>query len=60
MFPDTPANRPPRASFHAIAAAKRGDFGMVRDNKMELGVPPAPGNDVAIEIDVEANKVVPK
>jgi polyisoprenoid-binding protein YceI len=60
LFPDTPANRPPRASFHATAATKRGDFGMVRDSKMELGVPPAPGNDVDIEIDVEANKVQPK
>jgi polyisoprenoid-binding protein YceI len=60
LFPDTPANKPPRASFHATAATKRADFGMVRDNKMELGVPPAPGNDVEIEIDVEANKVQPK
>jgi polyisoprenoid-binding protein YceI len=60
LFPDTPANRPPRASFHALAATNRGDFGMTRDNKMELGVPPAPGNDVQIEIDVEANKVQPK
>jgi polyisoprenoid-binding protein YceI len=60
LFPDTPANRPPRASFHATAATKRGDFGMIRDNKMELGVPPTPGNDVEIEIDVEANKVQPK
>jgi len=60
LFPDTPANKPPRASFHAIAATKRGDFGMIRDNKMELGVPPAPGSDVDIEIDVEANKIQPK
>jgi polyisoprenoid-binding protein YceI len=60
LFPDTHANKPARASFHATAATKRGDFGMVRDNKMELGVPPAPGNDVDIEIDVEANKVQPK
>lgn len=60
LFPDTPANKPPRASFHAIAGAKRGDFGMLRDNKMELGVPPVPGNDVEIQIDVEANKVQPK
>jgi polyisoprenoid-binding protein YceI len=60
LFPDTRANEPPRASFHAIAATKRGDFGMIRDNKMELGVPPAPGNDVYIEIDVEANKIQPK
>jgi polyisoprenoid-binding protein YceI len=60
LFPDTPANKPPRASFHATAGAKRGDFGMIRDNKMELGMPPAPGNDVDIEIDIEANKVQPK
>jgi len=60
LFPDTPANEPPRASFHATAGTKRGDFGMIRDNKMELGVPPTPGNDVDIEIDVEANKVQPK
>lgn len=60
LFPDTPANKPPRASFHAIAATKRGDFGMIRDNRAELGVPPAPGNDVDIEIDVEANKIQPK
>lgn len=60
LFPDTPANRPPRTSFHATAATKRGDFGMIRDNKLELGVPLAPGNDVDIEIDVEANKIQPK
>jgi len=60
LFPDAPANEPPRASFHAIAATKRGDFGMIRDNKTELGVPPGPGNDVDIEIDVEANKIQPK
>lgn len=60
LYPNTPANRPPRASFHAVAGTKRADFGMVRDNKMELGVPPAPGNDVVIEIDVEANQVQPK
>lgn len=60
LFPDTPANRPPRASFHAVAGTKRADFGMLRDNKAELGVPPVPGNDVDIEIDIEANKVQPK
>jgi polyisoprenoid-binding protein YceI len=60
FFPDTPANRPPRASFHATAATKRSDFGMNRDNKSELGVPPAPGNDVDIQIDIEADKVQPK
>jgi polyisoprenoid-binding protein YceI len=60
LFPDTPKNQPPRASFHATAAIKRGDFGMVRDNKSELGVPPAPGNDVEIQIDIEADKAQPK
>jgi polyisoprenoid-binding protein YceI len=60
LFPDTPAGKPPRASFHGTAAMKRGDFGMTRDNVMELGVPPAPGTDVALEIDVEANQIVPK
>jgi hypothetical protein len=39
---------------------RRGDFGMTRDNVMELGVPPAPGADVDLEIDVEANQIVPK
>jgi polyisoprenoid-binding protein YceI len=57
LFPDTPAGSPPRASFHGIAAMHRGDFGMTRDNAMEVGVPPAPGADVALEIDVEANQV---
>jgi polyisoprenoid-binding protein YceI len=60
FFSDTPVNRPPRASFHAIAATKRSDFGMNRDNKSELGVPPAPGNDVDIQIDIEADKAQPK
>jgi hypothetical protein len=39
---------------------KRGDFGMTRDNVMELGIPPAPGADVSLEIDVEADAMVPK
>jgi polyisoprenoid-binding protein YceI len=60
LFPDTPAGKPPRASFHGTAAMRRGDFGMTRDNVMELGVPPAPGADVDLEIDVEANQIVPK
>jgi len=47
--------KPARAAFHASTAIKRGDFGMVRDNLMELGLPPAPGADVEIEIDVEAD-----
>lgn len=58
MFPDMPAEQPARASFHATAAVKRGDFGMTRDNLMELG-PNAKGSDVEIEIDVEANASTP-
>jgi polyisoprenoid-binding protein YceI len=58
LFPDTPSGQPPRASFHATAAVKRGDFGMTRDNLMEL-VPNAKGPDVQIEIDVEANADTP-
>ena len=58
MFPDMPAGQPARASFHAAAAVKRGDFGMTRDNLMELG-PNAKGPDVEIEIDVEANASTP-
>ena len=54
LFPDTPAGEPARASFHATAAVKRGDFGMTRDNLRELGPNPK-GPDVAIEIDVEAD-----
>ncbi len=54
LFPDMPAGQPARASFHATAAVKRGDFGMTRDNLMELGPNPN-GPDVEIEIDVEAN-----
>ena len=55
MFPDMPAGKPARAAFHGTATTKRADFGMTRDNLMELGVPPAPGADVEIEIDIEAN-----
>jgi polyisoprenoid-binding protein YceI len=58
LFPDTASNQPPRVSFHATAAVKRGDFGMTRDNLMELG-PNATGPDVRIEIDVEANASTP-
>jgi polyisoprenoid-binding protein YceI len=58
MFPDTPPGQPARASFHASAAVKRGDFGMTRDNLMEL-VPNAKGPDVEIQIDVEANASTP-
>jgi polyisoprenoid-binding protein YceI len=56
LFPDTPAGAPPRAAFHGTAEMRRGDFGMTRDNAIELGVPPAPGADVQLEIDVEANQ----
>jgi len=55
VFPDTKPGKPVRAAFHASAATKRGDFGMTRDNLAELGVPPAPGADVKIEIDIEAD-----
>jgi polyisoprenoid-binding protein YceI len=55
IFPDTKPGRPTRVAFHGAAQTRRGEFGMTRDNKMELGVPPAPGNDVDIEIDVEAD-----
>jgi polyisoprenoid-binding protein YceI len=58
MFPDMPAGQPPRASFHATAAVKRGDFAMTRDNLMELGPNPK-GPDVDIQIDVEANASTP-
>lgn len=58
-FPDTPPGKPMRVSFHGTAATRRGDFGMTRDNLMELGVPPAPGPDVEIEIDVEADATAP-
>ena len=54
LFPDTPPGKPARASFHATAAVKRGDFGIKRDNLMELGPDPK-GPDVEIQIDVEAN-----
>jgi polyisoprenoid-binding protein YceI len=58
MFPDMPAGQPARASFHATAAVKRGDFGMTRDNLMELGPNPK-GPDVEIEIAVEADASTP-
>jgi len=58
LFPDMPQGRPPRASFHATAAVKRGEFGMTRDNLMELGPNPQ-SPDVDIEIDVEANASIP-
>jgi polyisoprenoid-binding protein YceI len=58
LFPDMPAGKPARASFHASAAVKRGDFGMTRDNLMELGPNPK-RPDVEIQIDVEANASTP-
>jgi polyisoprenoid-binding protein YceI len=58
LFPDMPAGQPARASFHATASVKRGDFGMTRDNLMELGPNPK-GADVDIEMDVEANASTP-
>jgi polyisoprenoid-binding protein YceI len=59
FFPDTPAGKPPRASFHGMAETRRGDYGMTRDNLMELGQPPAPGADVQLQIDVEADQTQP-
>ena len=58
-FGDTPPGKPVRVAFHGTAAAKRGDFGMTRDNLSELGLSPK-GPDVEIEIDVEADAVSPK
>jgi polyisoprenoid-binding protein YceI len=58
LFPDTRPGKPARASFHATAAVRRGDFDIKRDNLMELGPNPQ-GPDVEIEIDVEADKSVP-
>jgi len=59
-FPDTKPGKPRRVAFHGTAATKRAEFGMVRDNALELGVPPAPGSDVAIEIDIEADATNPR
>lgn len=59
LFPDTRPGKPARAAFHGTAAAKRGDFGMTRDNLGELGPQPT-GPDVEIEIDVEADATNPK
>jgi len=54
VFPDTKPGKAARAAFHATASAKRGDFGMTRDNLLELGSSFV-GPDVEIEIDVEAD-----
>jgi polyisoprenoid-binding protein YceI len=59
LFPDTPAGKQAHAAFHGMAELHRGDFGMTRDNAVELGVPPVPGADVQLQIDVEANKIQP-
>lgn len=59
VFPDMPADKPVRVSFHGTAATKRGDYGMTRDNLMELGPSPTKP-DVEIQIDVEANANSPK
>jgi polyisoprenoid-binding protein YceI len=48
------AGKPARVAFHGSAGTKRADFGMTRDNLIELGPSPAPGPDVRIEIDTEA------
>jgi len=54
LFPDTKPGKPQRAAFHGSASTKRADFGMTRDNLMELGSSP-PAADVQIEIDLEAD-----
>jgi polyisoprenoid-binding protein YceI len=59
-FSDTKPGKPARVAFHGTASTKRAEFGMTRDNRSELGVPPAPGADVAIEIDVEADASTPR
>ncbi|MDB5937263.1 MAG: putative signal peptide protein [Massilia sp.] len=48
------AGKPARVAFHGSAGTKRADFGMTRDNLIELGPSQAPGPDVQIEIDTEA------
>lgn len=53
-FPDTPAGKPACVAFHGTAATKRGDYGMTRDNLMELGPSPTKP-DVEMQIDVEAD-----
>ena len=46
--------KPTRVAFHGTAATKRAEFGMKRDLLKELGLSPAPGPDVEIELDTEA------
>jgi polyisoprenoid-binding protein YceI len=57
-FPNVKPGKPARVAFHGSATTKRGDFGMTRDNPMELGASPA-GPDVEIEIDAEADAKLP-
>jgi polyisoprenoid-binding protein YceI len=59
VFPDTKPGKPARVAFHGTAAAKRAEFGIgARDNANELGPSPA-APDVEIEIDVEADAIIP-
>ena len=60
VFADTKPGRPARVAFHATAGARRADFGMTRDNLMELGPNPPLKPDVEIQIDVEADAAQPK
>jgi polyisoprenoid-binding protein YceI len=58
-FADTKAGEPARVVFHGTAATKRVEYGIgARDNLDELGTLQTP--DVAIEIDVEADEVLPE
>jgi polyisoprenoid-binding protein YceI len=50
----TDPGKPTRVAFHGVAATKRAEFGMKRDLLKELGLSPAPGPDVDIELDSEA------
>ena len=57
-FADQKTGDPVRVAFHGTASVKRADFGLgARDNANELGLLTTP--DVAIEIDVEADAIVP-
>ena len=51
--------KPARVAFHGSAGTTRAEFGMTRDNLLELGAFPAPGPDVQIEIDSEALAKLP-
>src|SRR5256885_2034253 len=39
VFPNMPPDKPVRAAFHGTATTRRADFGMTRDNLVELVVP---------------------